>query len=85
MTHPDPVGQKIREAFSALDDQPAEVQIEYRMDRLMAELDELCRIASHTETHDLINRRAAVDLTRRALLMVNLLKAHDEARFTRAA
>lgn len=68
-----------------MDQEPAETQIEYRMDRIVAELDELCRIAANGETQDMIQRHAATSILRRSLLLVNLLKSHDQPVFKRHA
>jgi hypothetical protein len=39
--------------------QPAEVQIEYRIDCVVRELDELCAMASNPETVDLVDGQRA--------------------------
>lgn len=40
-------------------DQPAEVQIGYRLDCMVRELDELCKMAANPETADLIETNLA--------------------------
>lgn len=38
----------LKEVSDAMSDQPPEVQLEYRLDRLVSELDELCALAKQS-------------------------------------
>lgn len=42
-----------------MNEQPAEVQIGYRLDCIVRELDELCKMAANPETADLIETNLA--------------------------
>ena len=60
-----------------MNDQPAEVQIGYRVDCIIRELDELCRMAANIKTKDLIDRRHALEIWRIATRLNANLKIHD--------
>jgi hypothetical protein len=59
--------------------EPAEVQIEYRLDLIVRELDEMCALASHAETVDLIarNRPAIGQIMVRVQLIASFLIARQ--------
>jgi hypothetical protein len=63
----------------SMQDQPQEVQIEYRIDLIVRELDELCAIASRPETVHLIEKqRSGVgQICVRANLIASFLLARN--------
>lgn len=58
--------------------EPAETQIEYRLDCIIRELDEMCGLAANPETVDLIekNRIAVGQIVTRAQLIASFLMGH---------
>ncbi|WP_291869713.1 hypothetical protein [Bradyrhizobium sp.] len=61
--------------------QPAEVQIEYRIDCIVRELDELCAMANNAETVDLVDaqRIGIGQVISRAQLIQSFLMARKPA------
>jgi len=59
--------------------EPAEVQIEYRLDCIIRELDEMCGLAANPETIDLIERQriAIGQILTRAQLIASFLMARQ--------
>jgi len=57
--------------------EPAETQVEYRLDCIIRELDEMCGLASNPETVDLIERNkiAVGQIVTRAQLIASFLMA----------
>lgn len=60
--------------------EPAEVQIEYRLDCLIRELDEMCGLAANSETIDLIekNRIAIGQIKTRVDLIASFLLSRSQ-------
>lgn len=63
--------------------EPAEVQIEYRVDCIVRELDELCALASNPETVDLIEqqRPGIGQILVRSQIIASLLMARSAPKF----
>ena len=71
-----------REAIrSEMSGESAETQIEYRLDCIVRELDEMCALAANPETVDLIeqNKVAVGQVLTRAQLIASHLKLREEA------
>jgi hypothetical protein len=84
MTHhpdPGPAGMDVERALAVvrteMADQPLAVQVEYRIDRVIAEMDELCALASNPETaHLLESQKIGVgQIATRANLILSFLMA----------
>jgi hypothetical protein len=67
----------LQEVARVMEDQPVSTQIEYRLDAIIRELDEMCGLAANPETVDLIERqRVAVgQILTRAQLVASFLMA----------
>ena len=60
-----------------LESEPLETQIEYRLDRIIAELDELCAMAANPETVDIVDKQhvGIGQIVSRAQLIASFLLA----------
>jgi hypothetical protein len=69
----------LKEVSDAMSDQPQETQIEYRLDCIVRELDEMCGLAANAETIDLIerNRIAVGQIKTRIDLIASFLLARS--------
>jgi hypothetical protein len=67
--------------------EPAETQVEYRLDCIVRELDEMCGLAVNPETVDLVekNRIAIGQIKTRVDLIASLLMARHPVRLVKHA
>lgn len=72
--------QQLEAVRAEMSGEPAETQIEYRLDCIIRELDEMCALASNPETVDLIeqNKIAVGQIMTRAQLIASHLKLREE-------
>jgi len=77
MSELDMYSQTIEAVRKEMAGEPAETQVEYRLDCIIRELDEMCGLASNSETIDLIehNRVAVGQIVTRAQLIASFLMA----------
>ena len=71
--------QTIEAITNAMADEPVEIQVEYRLDCLLRELDEMCALAANPETVGIIdaNRITIGQIKTRVDLIASFLMARE--------